>query len=84
MIRPTSCSSAVGRIEDIDKIVEKRIDQKSIGFNADIAKKHENDVDRLLAQVLLQDLVKFGLIPELVGRMPVTVALEMLDKKAIE
>ena len=69
--------------EGIDKIVEKRIDQKSIGFNADIAKKHENDVDRLLAQVLPQDLVKFGLIPELVGRMPVTVALEMLDKKAL-
>ena len=72
-----------GAFEGIDKIVEKRIDQKSIGFNADIAKKHENDVDRLLAQVLPQDLVKFGLIPELVGRMPVTVALEMLDKKAL-
>lgn len=72
-----------GAFEGIDKIVEKRIDQKSIGFNADIAKKHENDVGRLLAQVLPQDLVKFGLIPELVGRMPVTVALEMLDKKAL-
>ena len=72
-----------GAFEGIDKIVEKRIDQKSIGFNADIAKKHENDVDRLLAQVLPQDVVKFGLIPELVGRMPVTVALEMLDKKAL-
>ena len=72
-----------GAFEGIDKIVEKRIDQKSIGFNADIAKKHENDVDRLLAQVLPQDLVKFGLIPELVGRMPVTVAMEMLDKKAL-
>ena len=72
-----------GAFEGIDKIVEKRIDQKSIGFNADIAKKHENDVDRLLAQVLPQDLVKFGLIPEFVGRMPVTVALEMLDKKAL-
>ena len=72
-----------GAFEGIDKLVEKRIDQQSIGFNADIAKKHENDVDRLLAQVLPQDLVKFGLIPELVGRMPVTVALEMLDKKAL-
>lgn len=72
-----------GAFEGIDKIVEKRIDQKSIGFNAEIAEKHENDVDRLLAQVLPQDLVKFGLIPELVGRMPVTVALEMLDKKAL-
>ena len=44
---------------------------------------HENDVDRLLKQVLPQDLVKFGLIPELVGRVPVTVALEMLDKDAL-
>ena len=69
-----------GAFEGIDKIVEKRIDQKSIGFNADIAKKHENDVDRLLAQVLPQDLVKFGLIPELVGRMPVMVTLNGLGR----
>ena len=46
--------------------------QKSIGFNAEIAEKHEDDTDRLLKQVLPQDLVKFGLIPELVGRVPVT------------
>lgn len=72
-----------GAFEGIDKIVEKRIDQKSIGFNAEIAKKHEKDVDRLLSQVLPQDLVKFGLIPELVGRVPVTVALEMLDEEAL-
>ena len=68
-----------GAFEGIDKIIEKRIDQKSIGFNAEIAEKHEDDVDKLLAQVLPQDLVKFGLIPELVGRVPVTVSLEMLD-----
>lgn len=72
-----------GAFEGIDKIIEKRIDQKSIGFNAEIAGKHENDVDKLLKQVLPQDLVKFGLIPELVGRVPVTVALEMLDKDAL-
>lgn len=72
-----------GAFEGIDKIVEKRIDQKSIGFNVEIANTHENDVDRLLKQVLPQDLVKFGLIPELVGRVPVTVALEMLDKEAL-
>ncbi len=69
--------------EGIEKIVEKRIDQKSIGFNAEIASKHEDDVDRLLQQILPQDLVKFGLIPELVGRVPVTVALEMLDQRCI-
>ena len=72
-----------GAFEGIDKIIEKRIDQKSIGFNAEIAEKHENDVDKLLAQVLPQDLVKFGLIPELVGRVPVTVSLEMLDREAL-
>ena len=72
-----------GAFEGIEKIVEKRIDQKSIGFNAEIAEKHEDDVDRLLQQILPQDLVKFGLIPELVGRVPVTVALEMLDKDAL-
>ena len=72
-----------GAFEGIDKIIEKRIDQKSIGFNAEIAEKHEDDVDKLLAQVLPQDLVKFGLIPELVGRVPVTVSLEMLDHDAL-
>ena len=72
-----------GAFEGIDKIIEKRIDQKSIGFNAEIEEKHEDDVDKLLAQVLPQDLVKFGLIPELVGRVPVTVSLEMLDHDAL-
>ena len=72
-----------GAFEGIDKIIEKRIDQKSIGFNAEIAEKHEDDVDKLLAQVLPQDLVKFGLIPELGGRVPVTVSLEMLDHDAL-
>ena len=72
-----------GAFEGIDKIIEKRIDQKSIGFNAEIAEKHEDDVDKLLAQVLPQDLVKFGLIPELVGRVPVTLSLEMLDHDAL-
>lgn len=67
----------------IDKIIETRLDKKSIGFNAEIAKKHEEDVDVLLHQVLPQDLVKFGLIPELVGRVPVTVSLDLLDKEAL-
>ncbi len=62
-----------GAFEGIDKIIETRLDKKSIGFNAQIAEKHEEDVDVLLHQVLPQDLVKFGLIPELVGRVPVTV-----------
>lgn len=72
-----------GAFEGIDKIIETRLDKKSIGFNAEIAKKHEEDVDVLLHQVLPQDLVKFDLIPELVGRVPVTVSLDLLDKEAL-
>ena len=72
-----------GAFEGIDKIIEKRIDQKSMGFNAQIAEKHEDNIDRVLSQVLPQDLVKFGLIPEFVGRVPVTVTLEMLDRDAL-
>ena len=69
-----------GAFEGLDKIIEKRVDQKSIGFGADISGKNEHDVDRLLGQVLPQDLVKFGLIPELVGRVPVTVTLQSLNQ----
>ena len=70
-------------IDEIDKIIETRIDRKSIGFNAEIASKHEYDMDVLLQEALPQDLVKFGLIPELVGRLPVTVSLDLLDKDAL-
>lgn len=72
-----------GAFEGIDKIIETRIDRKSIGFNAEIATKHEYDMDVLLQEVLPQDLVKFGLIPELVGRLPVTVSLDLLDRDAL-
>ena len=72
-----------GAFEGIDKIIETRLDRKSIGFNAEIASKHEYDMDVLLHEVLPQDLVKFGLIPELVGRLPVTVSLDLLDKEAL-
>ena len=77
-----------GAFEGIDKIIETRIDRKSIGFNAEIASKHEYDMDVLLQEALPQDLVKFGLIPEFigrlpVGRLPVTVSLDLLDKDAL-
>ena len=72
-----------GAFEGIDKIIETRIDRKSIGFNAEIATKHEYDMDVLLQEALPQDLVKFGLIPELVGRRPVTVSLDLLDRDAL-
>ena len=72
-----------GAFDGLEKVIEKRLDQKSIGFNVEIASRHEHDTDRLLKQVLPQDMVKYGLIPELVGRVPVTVSLEMLDKEAL-
>ena len=72
-----------GAFEGIDKIIEKRIDKKSIGFGAEISGKNNYDIDFLLSEILPQDLVKFGLIPELVGRVPVTVALHSLDKDSL-
>lgn len=72
-----------GAFEGLEKIIEKRIDKKSIGFNVEMTEKLAHDTDNLLKQVLPQDLVKFGLIPELVGRVPVNVALERLDREAL-
>jgi len=72
-----------GAFEGLDKIIESRINKKSIGFGAEIADKQERNINEILHQVLPHDLVKFGLIPELVGRVPVTVTLEMLDKHAL-
>ena len=72
-----------GAFEGLDKIIESRLDQKSIGFNADIMEKRQKDRNALLSQVLPQDLVKYGLIPELVGRVPVTTTVQELDKKAL-
>ena len=73
-----------GAFEGIEKVIEGRVDQSSIGFNAIIKDNTETDIDQLLHQILPQDLVKFGLIPELVGRLPVTVSLDMLDKTALK
>ena len=72
-----------GAFEGLDKIVETRMDQKSMGFNAEIADKREQDIGLILKHVLPQDLVKFGLIPEFVGRVPVTVSLDSLDREAL-
>ena len=72
-----------GAFEGIDKIVEARMDQTSIGFNGAPSIKEEKKCGELLREVLPQDLVKFGLIPEFVGRVPVTVSLDLLDKEAL-
>ena len=72
-----------GAFEGLDKIIETRLDKKSMGFNSEVMGKKEKNIDALLSQVLPQDLVKFGIIPELVGRVPINVTLEMLDRDAL-
>ena len=72
-----------GAFDGLDKIVETRLDRKSIGFNAEIAGKSTREMGELLAEVTPTDLVKYGLIPEFVGRVPVNVSLLGLDKEAM-
>ncbi len=72
-----------GAFEGLNKIVETRLDQKSIGFNAVIGDKHDEDMNEAFHKVQPEDLVKYGIIPELVGRLPVTVALDNLDRDAL-
>ena len=72
-----------GAFDGLDKIIETRMDQKSIGFNAQIRDKNEKNTGELFKHVMPQDFVKFGLIPEFVGRVPVTVSLDSLDKTAL-
>ena len=73
-----------GAFDGLDKIIGSRIDKKSIGFNAEIADKSDTQIGDLFRQVLPQDLVKFGIIPEFVGRVPVTVSLDLLDEDALK
>ena len=72
-----------GAFEGIEKLIETRLDRKSMGFNSEVAGKQEKNVDQLLKQILPQDLIKFGIIPELVGRVPINVTLESLDRDAL-
>lgn len=72
-----------GAFEGLEKIIENRIGKKSIGFNADIVEKSKENVGELFKQVLPQDYVKFGLIPEFVGRLPITATLDLLDEDAL-
>ncbi|MBP5295377.1 MAG: ATP-dependent Clp protease ATP-binding subunit ClpX [Lachnospiraceae bacterium] len=72
-----------GALDGLEHIVEARTEQGSIGFNSTVVNKNEHDVNQLLRQVLPEDLVKFGLIPEFVGRVPVRVSLDLLDRDAL-
>jgi ATP-dependent Clp protease ATP-binding subunit ClpX len=72
-----------GAFDGLEKIVEGRIGQKSIGFNASIIEKNKGNIGELFRQAMPQDFVKYGLIPEFVGRVPVNVALDALDEETL-
>jgi ATP-dependent Clp protease ATP-binding subunit ClpX len=72
-----------GAFDGIDKVIEKRIGNKVMGFGADISSNSEHSQEELLAQIIPHDLLRFGLIPEFIGRIPVIATLEPLDENAL-
>lgn len=72
-----------GAFDGIEKIIETRTGKKTIGFGADIKPKAEKPLGEILRQIMPEDLLKFGLIPEFIGRLPIVVALDALDEKAL-
>ena len=70
-----------GAFEGLEKIIEQRLDKKSIGFGADVQKKKDKDLTKILREVQPHDILKFGLIPELVGRLPVIASLDALRRE---
>lgn len=72
-----------GAFDGLEKIIESRLDRKAIGFNTEVTQKTVKEIGELLEEVTPQDLVKFGLIPEFVGRVPINVSLQGLDKEAL-
>ena len=70
-----------GAFEGLDKIIEHRLDQKSIGFGANVQGKQDRDQSKILRQVQPHDILKFGIIPELVGRLPVIASLDALRRE---
>src|SRR4029079_4770189 len=72
-----------GAFVGLEEVIVRRLNEKSLGFGADIRSKKERRTTQLLASVLPEDLIKFGLIPEFVGRLPVVATLEELDEEAL-
>nr|WP_320145323.1 ATP-dependent Clp protease ATP-binding subunit ClpX [uncultured Anaeromusa sp.] len=72
-----------GAFSGVDKLISGRVGQKSMGFGAEIKSKHEENIGELLRKILPEDLLKFGLIPEFIGRLPVIVTLDALDEEAL-
>ncbi len=72
-----------GAFDGIEKLIQKRVGKQGIGFGSEITTKQEKNTDRLLQQVEPRDLMKYGLIPELIGRLPAIVTLDTLDEDAL-
>ena len=72
-----------GAFDGIEKIIQKRGGEKTLGFGAKIESKKEIDLGKVYAQVLPEDLLKFGIIPEFIGRIPVIATLDLLDENAL-
>ena len=72
-----------GAFEGMEKIIENRVGKKSIGFNADVISQSKENIGEVLKQITPQDFVKYGIIPEFIGRVPVTVTLDLLDEEAL-
>ena len=72
-----------GAFDGIEKIISRRTQEKSMGFGADVKSKKEDNVGEVLAKIEPQDLLKFGIIPELIGRLPVIASLDLLDKESL-
>ncbi|MDF2524596.1 MAG: ATP-dependent protease ATP-binding subunit ClpX, partial [Clostridiales bacterium] len=72
-----------GAFDGIEKIIQNRVGKKSLGFGAKIESTKEKDMGEILKNILPQDLLKFGLIPEFVGRLPIVVTLHSLDRQAL-
>ena len=70
-----------GAFDGLDKIIERRVDRSSLGFGSELKSRKNRDVGSLFAQVQPHDLLKFGIIPELVGRLPVVTSLGNLEKE---
>ena len=72
-----------GAFDGLEKVISKRTAKKTLGFGADIQKQEEKDISAILKEVVPEDLQKFGLIPEFIGRLPVIVTLDPLDKEGL-
>jgi ATP-dependent Clp protease ATP-binding subunit ClpX len=73
-----------GAFEGLEKIIESRIKEQSLGFRANIESKKNQKIGQVLAQIMPEDLLKYGLIPEFVGRLPIVVTLDALDEEALK